>query len=83
MINPDILSSVFKSHKIEKVILIEDDYKLNFIVSNMSTSFDIDKWEYLENILKDITHSNVNIIPFCQAVKYFDESYINKGMVIL
>ena len=82
MINKNILSSIFESYKINNVILVEDNEKLHFIISNMSSSFNLDRWEYLENILKDVTGKSINIITYNQAIKHFDTNYLDKGLVI-
>lgn len=82
MINKDFLSSVFDNYDIKKVLLIHEDESYNFIISEMSTSLTLERWEYLENILKDITNKDINLIPFSQAEKIFDNASINKGLVI-
>lgn len=82
MINKNILSSIFDNYDIQKVVLIQKDETYNFIISNMSSSLTLERWEYLENILKDITKKSINIIPFPQAEKYFDSNLLNKGLVI-
>ena len=82
MINTNILSSIFDNYSINKVILLEDTDCYNFIISNMPSSINLDRWEYLENILKEILRKNINIIPHNQAIEIFDNNAINEGLVI-
>ena len=82
MINNRIISSVFSNYGIDSVILVEDNNKLNFVISNMNSSISLDRWEYLENILKDITQRDVNIMPLNQVLSHLGSDYISKGVVI-
>ena len=82
MINENILSKIFEQNKINNVIMVEENNYLNFIISNMTSSLSLDKWEYLENILKDVTSKNINIITYNQALKNLGNDYIKKGVVI-
>ena len=82
MINTNILSSVFKNYGIHDITLVVENDTYNFIISNMTSTIAIDRWKYLEDILKDITKKKINLIPLNQALKYLGEDYINKGVEI-
>ena len=82
MINKEILSSVFFNYGIKKIILVEDNTRLNFVISNMDLELSLDRWEYLENILKDITKKDINIMPLNQVLKHLGSTYVSKGDVI-
>lgn len=82
MINKEILSSVFESYKINNVIVVEENNNLNFVISNMSVSISLDRWQYLENILKDITGKNINLLTCCQVKNNLGLDYLKKGVVI-
>ena len=79
MINTKFLISLFTTYKINKVILLEDKDTYNFIVSDMDRNLNLENWEYLENILKDVTEKDINILTYNQAIKHFD---VSKGVVI-
>jgi len=82
MINKEILSSVFSNYGIKKIVLVEDNNKLNFIISEMDLSISLDRWEYLENILKDITKKDINIMALNDVFKYLGTNYISKGVAL-
>ena len=82
MINKNILSSIFDNYDIHSVKLVQDNNILNFIISQMPSSISLERWDYLENILKDVTGKTVNILPYNQAIKCFSEKLINEGLVI-
>ena len=82
MINYNIFSSIFENYEIGNVILLKDKETHNFIISNMPSCISVDRWDYLENILSEITKSQCNIFPYNQAIKYFSEEIIKKGVVI-
>ena len=82
MISKDILGQIFNNYGINKVLLIDMENSCSFLISEMSCSLNLDRWEYLENILMDLTKKIVNIIPISQAKKYFPEDLIAKGEVI-
>ena len=82
MINTKVLSSVFDNYDIHKVILLDIDNTYNFIISNMPSSISLEKWEYLENILQEITKKNINIFSLTQAINHFGNSIKSKGLVI-
>ena len=82
MINKNILSQVFDNYGINKVMLLEYNNSYNFLISEMNKELSLDRWEYLENILKDITKKNINLIPYSQAKKYFNDDINLKGEVI-
>ena len=79
MINTNILSSVFKNYHFEKVQMIENSNLCVFLVSNMLTSISLERWEYLENILADITQKDVAIMPLDYAKKHLN---LKEGVVI-
>ena len=83
MINKELFASVFKNYGIERVLLNKDESNYNFIISQMNNNISLERWEQLENILKDITKSNVNIFGLEQATKYLSNTYIEESMVIL
>ena len=83
MLDKNLLASIFKTYGINNVLLIEDSSRLNFVISNMDINFNLDKWEYLENILKDVTKSEVNIMSYYQVSKYLGEDYLSKGESII
>ena len=83
MINPEIFASVFKHHQINKVMLIEHNDCFNFLISDMSSSITLDRWEHLENILRDLTKKEINIIPYSQAIVFFNKEMLAKGVEVL
>ena len=82
MINEKVLSSVFGNYDIHNVILLPMDETYNFVISNMPSSISLERWKYLENILKDITKKEINLFAFSQAISHFGEETLKKGMVI-
>lgn len=78
----NIFSTIFENYGIESVILIDTESKSNFIISNMKNDLSIERWDYLENILKDVMKKSINIIPYNQAIKCFGIKKIEEGEVI-
>ena len=83
MENKNILISVFKTYGINKVYLNKKSNTYNFIISAMEKSISLDRWNYLETVLKDITNKNVTLLPYEQALQHFGDNYINESLVIL
>lgn len=82
MINTKVLSSVFDNYDIHNVILLPINNTYNFIISNMPSSISLERWEYLENILKELTKKEINIFAVDQAISHLGEEAIKKGSVI-
>ena len=82
MINTNIFISIFKNYDINKVILLKDNETYNFIISEMPSSMDIERWDFLEHILFEATKQTCNILSFSQAVKLFGEEKLRKSVVI-
>ena len=79
MIDNSVLSSVFDSYKIQNIVMVEQEGTYNFLISNMPTSISLDRWEYLENILRDITKKEIVIMPMSYAKKHLN---LEEGVVI-
>ena len=45
----------------------------------MDSSLSLERWIHLENVLKDVTKSDISILSYDYAKKYID---ISKAMVI-
>ena len=78
MINTQIIASVFKNHGIEKIILIPSENKNVFLIQEMSSDISLNRWEHLENVLKDICQKDCDIMSFEYATKYIS---ITKGAI--
>ena len=79
MIKTEIFASVFKSHGIEKVLLVQAKNRNIFLIQEMSSSIPLNRWEHLENILKDICQSECDILSYDCASKYIN---IKNGVTI-
>ena len=82
MINSSLLSSIFDNYGINKITVVEDNSALNFIISDMPSSISLERWEYLENILKEVTKKEIVFITKEQASSIFSGSTIKEGVVI-
>lgn len=82
MINTNIIKSMFKNYHMNKVIMIEEKDFYAFIIGSMPESISIDRWEQLENILKDYTKKDVSLIPYKQACNQLGKKYLDKGVII-
>ncbi len=80
MIN--MYSAVFACYDIEKVFLLETKDTCDFIIGNMEEELSLERWNNLEDILKDLSGKKVNIITQVQAEKFFGKDCINKGVTI-
>ena len=80
--NIEIIKDIFKSHKINKVIMIKEPQILNFVICSMSSSLDFNRWNNLENILKYHTKEEISLTSYHQAEKYLGKDYLNKGVII-
>ena len=80
MISKKILSSVFENYNIKSVILLESKTTCNFLISGMSTSISLERWEYLENILRDLTKKDVAItsLDYCKRHVNIEEGIVIK-----
>lgn len=79
MINKEILTSVFEKHGIEKVVFIPLESKNIFLIKEMSSHLSLDRWEHLENILKDISCKPCDILDYEYASNYIN---VTEGVVI-
>ena len=82
MINTAIIKSMFKNYHINKIIMIEEKDFYAFIIGPMNKSISIERWEHLENILKDYTKKDVSLIPYKQAYNQLGKKYLEKGVSI-
>lgn len=79
MINTTILSSIFQSHNIDCVSYLKNEDDYIFLIQKMDSSLSLERWIHLENVLKDVTKSDISILSYDYAKKYID---ISKAMVI-
>ena len=82
MINKDIIKSIFSNYEIDKVILVEEKDFFSFFIYSMKKSIPLERWNNLENILKEILHKEITLLPYNQALKVLGNEYFNKGVVI-
>ena len=80
--NKEVLNKVFINYPIDNVLLIEEENYCLFVISGMSESMPIEKWNHLENILTMLTKKEINFIAENQANLYFDNDYKSKGVVV-
>lgn len=79
MIDTKILLSVFEKHGINSVLLIPSENRNIFLIKEMPSSICLNRWEHLENILKDICKKDCDILSHEYASNYIN---IEKGVVI-
>lgn len=79
MINTNLLVSIFEAHKVDSVYYLKDNEDFIFLIKKMDSSIPLERWEHLENVLKDVTKTNVSILSYDYAKMYIDTS---KAMVI-
>ena len=82
MINKDIIKSIFVNYHISKIIMIEEKDFYAFVIEKMSESIALDRWEQLENVLKDYTKKEISLIPYKQAYNQLGKKYLDKGVII-
>ena len=82
MIEKKILKSIFNNYFINKVIYIEEDNSILFLICSMNDSISLERWENLENVLHEYLNKKINLLPFVQASKFIQENYLKKGEII-
>ena len=83
MINKDIIKSIFINYHISKIIImIEENDFYAFVIGKMNESISLDRWEQLENVLKDYTNKEISLIPYNQAYNQLGKKYLDKGVII-
>lgn len=82
MIDLNIIKSIFTSHHINKIILIDETSSYTFVICSMHESISSNKWDNLENILKYHVKKDVTILSHPQALKYLGNDFLNKGVII-
>ena len=82
MIDTNLLKSIFDNHSIDKVILVDNNECLNFIINSMEENLELSRWENLENILKHVTKKEILLLSYPQAKQYLGQEYLNKGVII-
>ena len=48
----------------------------------MTENLSLDRWNLLENVLRDLTNKKVNILTYTQAEKCLGNAYLNESKVI-
>ena len=79
MINKQVLKDVFDTYNIEKVTLVDSNNHYIFLIDGMSSGLSLERWDYLEHILQDITNKQITLLPFNYAKKHIK---LNEGIVI-
>lgn len=82
MIDRKIIKSIFSNYSVNEIIFIEESTFYTFIMCSMSKNISLDRWDNLENILKEYTSKDVCLIPIEQAKKHLGKEYISKGVII-
>ena len=82
MMNKSIMKSIFSNYHISKIIMIEEKNFYAFIIEKMNESISLDRWEQLENVLKDYTKKEISLIPYMQAYNQLGKKYLDKGVII-
>ena len=82
MINKSIIKSIFSNYHISKIIMIEEKNFYAFVIGKMNESISLDRWEQLENVLKDYTNKEISLIPYNQAYNQLGKKYLDKGVII-
>jgi len=80
--NKNILKSIFNTYSIDKVILVEENDFLSFILCSMQECLSYERWCCLENNLKELLNKEVSLLPLSQAIKYLGKDYLSKGVRI-
>ena len=82
MINKDIIKSIFSNYSIDKIIFINEEEFCSFIICSMNDNLSLERWENLENILKDYVNKEVSLLPLVQACNQLGKDYLKKGVII-
>lgn len=82
MLNNAFIKSILNTYGIEKASIVETHSSLDFIIYDMEHSISLERWELMENALKDSTDKKINLLTYNQAIKHLGESYVSKGLVI-
>ncbi len=82
MIDEKIIKAIFSNYSIDEVIFIKESSFCSFIICSMNENISLDRWNNLENILKEYTSNEVSLLSLEQALKYLGNEYISKGVII-
>lgn len=82
MIDKKVIKSIFSNYSISEVIFIKENSFCSFIICSMKESISLDRWDNLENILKEYTSMDISLTPLEQALKYLSKEYLSKGVII-
>lgn len=74
MTDLNLLYSVFDKHSVDSVSYIKDGDTFIFLIKEMSNSISLERWEHLEQILKDILKVDISILSYEYAKNYIDTS---------
>lgn len=82
MLDKGLIKSIFNCYSIKKVIYIKQKDFISFIICSMQENISIEKWNNLENVLKETFNSEISLLPLSQALKILTRTQLDKGVVI-
>lgn len=83
MLDKDLIYSICQIYGVNKVGIKENKDSLDLIIFEMNNSISLEKWNYFENILRELTNKDICIMDVVQVRKHFGNEYLEKGLVIL
>ena len=82
MINIGIIKSILSNYSISEFIFLEEKDFDSIIICSMKESIPLERWNNLENILKEYLQKEISILPLSQAKKTLSDNQLNKGVWI-
>lgn len=82
MLDKKLIKSIFTCYSIPKIIYIEHNDFISFILCSMEKSFSVEKWNNLENILAETFNQKITLLPLSQALKVLTQNQLDKGEVV-
>ena len=82
MLNNKTLTSIMQTYGITKANIKENETTFDLIIDEMTENLSLDRWNLLENVLRDLTNKKVNILTYTQAEKCLGNAYLNESKVI-
>lgn len=77
-----LLSSLLQDFGISQAVLIENDDYFDILIKDMSSSLTLERWNYLENLIKILLKKEINFSSYNQAMTLIPLENFKKGVIV-